>query len=165
MSKKFWVLPGVVLALGLAGYMALEERAASAQVQAAIEKLLTPADIEKVTRLQEVKLLPKQMPGNLKFATKDGTALLLVTVGDSSVYKQWRQQPGSFHASVSGVGDEAFEGPAGQAERSVLFFRKGNRAVFLSSFFDPKLTAQGKMTPFLTQEQLRELAKVIVSRL
>lgn len=132
---------------------------------AGAEKLLTANDVKKTIRIQGVKLIPRNpvlgAGGDLNFAMGDNTLLLTVAIQDSSMYKQWKSEEGFFHASVSGIGDEAFEGPSVGEHRYILIFRKGKKAVSLSSFFNMK--AEGK--PFLNQEQLRELAKVMISRL
>ncbi|MFC2164293.1 hypothetical protein ACFLT2_04780 [Acidobacteriota bacterium] len=129
------------------------------------EKRLTTNDVEKVTEIQGIKLIPRNPAlgagGDLNFAMEDNTLFLTVAIQDSSMYKQWKSEEGFFHADVSGIGDEAFEGPSIGEQRYILIFRKGKKAVSLSSFFDMK--AGGK--PFLSQGQLRELAKIIISRL
>jgi hypothetical protein len=87
--------------------------------------------------------------------------LLTVAIQDVSMYAEWKRQEGFFHAAVSGIGDEAFEGPSIGEDRYILIFRKGKNAISLSSFFNMK--EGGK--PFFSQEQLRELAKIMISRL
>jgi hypothetical protein len=77
------------------------------------------------------------------------------------MYTQWKGEEGFFHAAVSGIGDEAFEGPGIGEYRYILIFRKGKKAVSMSSFID--MNAGGY--PFLSQDKLRELAKIMVSRL
>jgi len=137
------------------------------------KELLTIKDVENVTGIRGIKLMrpidPLKMPPDplnmppdpWGFALKDGTILLKVTVQDLSMYNKWRSQESFFHASVSGIGDEAFEGPSFGKHRYVLIFHKGNKAVWLSSCLNMK--AEGK--PFLNQEKLRKLAKIIISRL
>jgi hypothetical protein len=129
------------------------------------EKLLTVNDVEKVTEIQGIKLVPRNPAmgagGDLNFAKEDNTMLLTVAIQDSSMYKRWKSEEGFFHADVSGIGDEAFEGPGVGEHRYILIFRKGKKAFSLSSFFD--MSAGGKT--FLSQDQLRALAKIILSRL
>ncbi len=60
--------------------------------------------------------------------------------------------------SVSGIDDEAFDGPAKVPDLYALVFRKGDRAVSLASFLNPD-----EMKSLLSQEQLRALAKTILS--
>jgi hypothetical protein len=132
---------------------------------AASEDLLTIDDVEKVTGVHGLKLVPKSSQmgagGDLNFALEDGTLVLMATIQDSSTYKQWKAEEGFFYASVSGIGDEAFEGPSFGEFRYILVFRIRDKGVCLTSFVN--MAAGGN--PFLSQEQLRELAKVLVSRL
>ena len=129
------------------------------------ENLLTVDDVEKATGMKGIKLIPRNPAigagGDLNFALEDNTLLLIVAIQDISLYTEWKKQEGFFHAAVSGIGDEAFEGPSFGEHRYVLIFRKGENAISLSSFFN--MEARGK--PFLSQEQLRELAKIMISRL
>ena len=97
----------------------------------------------------------------LNFALADGTLLLMVGIQDATMYDTWKAQEGFFHESVPDLGDEAFLGPSFGEHRYVLIFRKGGKAVALSSHFN---MAAG-MEPFLNQEQLREIAMVIIGRL
>jgi hypothetical protein len=73
--------------------------------------------------------------------------------------RTWKAQEGFYNAAVSGVGDEAFNGPKGAAALYVLFLRKSNHAVSLSSFLN-----SDTMKPWLSQDQLASLAKIILSR-
>ena len=129
------------------------------------ENLLTVDDVEKATGMKGIKLIPRNPAigagGDLNFALEDNTLLLIVAIQDISLYTEWKKQEGFFHAAVSGIGDEAFEGPSFGEYRYVLIFRKEKNAISLSSFFN--MEAGGK--PFLSQEQLRELAKIMISRL
>lgn len=138
------------------------------------DKLLTPADVEKVSGLTGIKLVPrdpsKGAGGDLNFATSDGKLVLMVLVGGASLYQPSKAQKGSFHADVSGIGDEAFDGPSddsnpfkapgGTAEPFLLMFRKGTSAITLSTYMN--MDAQ-KL--YLSQDKLRELSKTMVSRL
>lgn len=127
--------------------------------------LLTPQDVGEVTDIQGIKSVPKNPQigagGDLNFAQQDGTIILIVMIQNSSMYDTWKNQEGYFHASVPELGDEAFEGPDFGEYRNILFFRKGKRAFSLSSFFN--MGAGGE--PYLSQDQLRQLANIIISRL
>jgi hypothetical protein len=132
---------------------------------AASEDLLTTDDVEKVMGVHGLKLVPKSSQmgagGDLNFALEDDTLVLMATIQDSSTYEQWKGEEGFFHASVPGIGDEAFEGPNFGESRYILVFRMRDKGVCLTSFVN--MPAGGN--PFLSQEQLRELAKILVSRL
>ena len=129
--------------------------------QSSVTKLLTPADVEQVTKAK-VHLLNKTSTagpvGQLNFALEDGNQYLMVLVGGRDMFEQWRKLKGIVHAPVSGVGDEAFDGPDGQVQY-VLYFRKGDCSISISSYLNLE------MKPRVSQEQLKALAKVIVSRL
>lgn len=129
----------------------------------AYKKLLTVADVESATSIKALKLVPpgsvEDAAGDLNFAQSDGSMLLMVSFGDASVFKAWKAQEGNFSSAVKDIGDEAFNGPKVKAPY-VLFVRKGNRAFSLSSFLN---TDTGK--PLLSQDQLRSLTKIILSRL
>jgi hypothetical protein len=129
------------------------------------EKLLKANDVEKVLGIQKIQLVPKNPQigagGDLNFALEDKTLILMVSVQKASLYNEWKNQEGFFHAEVSDIGDEAFEGPSFGNYRYILIFRKGKKAISLSSFFNMKAGGE----PFISQEKLREIAKTVISRL
>jgi len=131
----------------------------------ASEKLLTANDVEQVTGLQGIKLIPRNpvlgAGGDLNFSLQDNTMILTIAIQDSSMYEQWRGVEGFFHEAVPGIGDEAFNGPSFGKYRYVLIFRKGKTAVSISSFFN--MQAQGE--PYLNQEKLQALAKIMIPRI
>jgi hypothetical protein len=133
--------------------------------QAGQEELITVKDVEDVTGMQGIQLVPRNPQigagGDLNFALADGTLLLTVGIQDAPMYDEWKAQEGFFHAAVPDLGDEAFEGPTFGEHRYVLIFRKGAKAIALSSFFN--MQARGE--PFLSQDQLREIARIAISRL
>jgi len=126
-------------------------------------KLLTVTEVECATSKKGLKLVApgsvEDAAGDLNFAQPDGSMVLMVSFGDANMFKEWKTQQGSFNAAVKDIGDEAFNGPNVKAPY-VLFVRKGNRAFALSSFLSLE-TAK----PMLSQDQLRSLAKIILSRL
>lgn len=126
-------------------------------------KLLTVADVTKVTGVQGVKLVDKDPSkgagGDLNFATADGKMLLLLVVTeDQAAFDEWKRIS---VAPIAGVGDEAFSGPKGVPEPYNVYVRSKNQFVSLASFLD----SQGQLKPLLTIAQLTELAKIVVSRL
>ena len=62
-----------------------------------------------------------------------------------------------FHKDVPGVGDEAFDAPPGK-EQYVLYVRKGDHAISLTTYF------RTDMKPMLTMTQLAAIAKLVLSR-
>ena len=128
----------------------------------ATAKLLTIADVESVTGVKGVKLVPKDIRrgagGDLNFAKTDGS-LLVMLIAMPGMYDMWKSQKVLYNAAVSGVGDEAFNGPAG-AIQYVIYFRKGKNSGSISSFVSPS-----DMKPVLSQDQLKALAKIVNSRM
>jgi hypothetical protein len=128
----------------------------------AYEKLLTVADVASVTNIKGLKRVPagsvEGAAGDLNVIQSDGSPLLMVSFGDASLFKAWKVQD-DFNSAVEDIGDEAFNAPKVKAPY-VLCVRKGNRALALSSFLSLD-TAK----PLLSQDQLRSLAKIILSRL
>lgn len=131
----------------------------------AASQVITPSDVEKVSGIKGIKTIPKNPAagagGDLNFARADGTIVLMVMDRDKAYLGEVKAQKGSFNAPVTGVGEEAYDGPGFGKVRYILAFRKGNRSVTLSSFMD--LKAGGK--PFFSQDQLKDLAKVALSRM
>jgi hypothetical protein len=129
------------------------------------EELITVKDVEDVTAMEGVKLVPRSSQigagGDLNFALADGTLLLTAAIQDAPMYEEWKAQEGFFHAAVPDLGDEAFEGPTFGEQRYVLIFRVGATAIALSSFFN----MQAGGAPYLSQDQLREIARIAISRL
>jgi len=150
------VLSSVCTVLLLAGPLAC---------QVADQELVTVQDVEQVTGMEGVQLVPRSSQmgagGDLNFATADGALLLIVGIQDAPMYDEWKAEEGFFHADVADLGDEAFEGPAAGEQRYVLIFRKGDKAISLSSFFN----MQAGGAPYLSQEQLREIARIAIGRL
>ena len=157
-------LSAVSIAIMLAATLAWAQSGVT--VNPAYAKLLTPADVTKVAGLSGVKLIPqdpsKGAGGDLNFALPDGKQILLVTFMDTKQYNQSKAMKGVYGGDVSGVGDEAFIGKLMGME-SILYFRKGAQAVAMSSFIDLSGGWQGK--PYLNQQQLRQLAALILSRM
>jgi hypothetical protein len=131
--------------------------------------LITVADVEKVSGLTGIK---QQVQGDsLTFRTQDNKLVLKVQVRNERIYKQTKAEKLSFHASVSGIGDDAFDGPSdainmgvsspdGKKQPYLLWFLKGGTSVSLVTY---AITSHPRF--YLSQDKLRELAKVMVSRL
>ncbi len=155
MSKSLRLILALILLFSLFAYA----------LGPASEKLLTANDLEQVTELQGIKSIPRNpvigAGGDLNFSLQDNTMILTVAIQDSSMYARWKGEEGFFHTDVPGIGDEAFNGPSFGKYRYVLIFRKGKTAVSLSSFFN--MQAQGE--PYLNQDKLQALAKIMISRM
>jgi hypothetical protein len=143
---------------------AIAQASKPASAPANYQKLLTVADVESATGLKGLKLVPRGSTagagGDLNFVKADGSLFLMVEFGNADLFKQWKAQPGFYNSAVTGVGEEAFNGPKGGLSPYVLFFRKGSHSIGLSSFLDTDT-----MKPMLSQDQLRSIAKTILSRL
>ena len=122
---------------------------------------LTVQDVEKITGLRGVKLVPpdpsKGAGGDLNFADKNGTLILMVNrmLNSDMLYSQTKNMKGSVKADISGIGDAAFTGPAGTLQYFVSF-KKGKGSGTVSTF----LTFTGTQLP---QDQVKKVAQQIVS--
>ena len=138
----------------------------SVPVNPAYAKLVTPADISKVTGVSGVILVPrnpsKGAGGDLNFALPNGKQMLMVTFLDTDAYNQSKAMKGVYGGDVAGVGDEAFIGKV-MGMDSILYFRKGARGAALSSFIDTDKGWPG--SPYVSQPQLRQLAVLMLSRM
>lgn len=165
MKRSMWkAMSTMAIAVMLAATWAWAQPGVT--VNPAYAKLLTPADVSKVSGLSGVKSIPrdpsKGAGGDLNFALPDGKQILLVTFMDTKAYAQSKAMQGVYGGEVQGVGDEAFVGKVLGME-SILYFRKGTHCVALSSFIDTAHGWPGK--PYLNQQQLRQLAALILSRM
>jgi hypothetical protein len=122
---------------------------------------LTVQDVEKITGLHGVKLVPpnpsKGAGGDLNFADKDGKLILMVNRNLSSdmLYSQTKNMKGTVKADIQGVGDAAFAGPAGALQHFVSF-KKGKGSGTASTF----LTFTGTLLPM---DQVKKVAQQIAS--
>jgi len=133
------------------------------------QSLITVADVEKVGGLIGVK---QEVQGdNATFRTQDNKMVLKVQVRNDRIYKQTKAEKLGFHASVSGIGDDAFDGPSddinmgvsspdGKKQPYILWFLKGGTSVSLTTY-----ASSSHPQFYFSQDKLRELAKVMVSRL
>jgi hypothetical protein len=71
----------------------------------------------------------KDTQGAFQYARADRTPLLRVRVGSARDYATWRAAPEAFRAPVAGLGDDAYSGPVGGREPTVIAIRKDSRAV------------------------------------
>lgn len=143
--------------------------AASIALAQTSDPRLTVADVEKVTGLKGLQsVAPGSVPGagaGLNFATADKKMILMVNFGTAALYsrakaqKEYHGMPMPlFHADVPGIGDEAFDSPPGPLQY-VLYVRKAANAASFTAYF----VSANKAT--LTMDQLKQIAKVAVSRM
>jgi hypothetical protein len=150
--------------------------AAVVSAQATSDKRLTTTDVEKVSGVTGVKLVPRGSQvgagGDLNFARPDGKLLLMVNFGPAALYMKAKTQKEIevggqkypmelFAHAVPGVGDEAFASPPGKVQY-VIYARKGNNAITVSTYYPPGGGEAAK--PLLTEAQLKQVAQIIFSR-
>ena len=122
---------------------------------------LTVQDIEKITGMQGVKLVPpdpsKGAGGDLNFANKDGKLILMVNrnLFSDMLYTQTKNMKGSVKEDIQGLGDAAFIGPPGNYPYFVAF-KKGKGSGSVASFL-------GFAGPLLTIDQVKKVAQQIAS--
>ncbi|MGP8173799.1 MAG: hypothetical protein ACLP7O_04530 [Terracidiphilus sp.] len=165
MKRSMWGAMSVMaIAVMLAATWAWAQSGVT--VNPAYAKLLTAADVSKVTGLSGVVLVPpdphKGAGGDLNFALPNGKMILLVTFLDTKSYNQSKAMKDVYGGEVTGVGDQAFIGKVMGME-SILYFLKGARGAALSSFIDTDHGWPGK--PYVSQPQLRQLATLMISRM
>lgn len=157
MHRYLTVLFVFVLLVGSASMAFAQAKPASGS------DFLTVQDVEKITGLHGVKLVPynpsKGAGGDLNFANKDGDLILMVQrMPDTDMlYSQGKKMQGAVKADISGVGDAAFTGPAGNLQYFVTF-KKGKGSGSAATF----LTLTGTR---LTLDQVKKVAQLIASRM
>lgn len=143
----------------------------------AYDKLLTPADVEQVSGLKGVKLVAydpsKGAGGDLNFATAEGKLVLIANFFPASVYDATKKQKGVMQDEISGLGDDAYDGPGdpglqltthdGPVGPSMIAFRKGSQSATLAGFMNVSDWNDWKL--YLSLDQVEELAKLVASRM
>jgi hypothetical protein len=145
---------------------------APAQGNPTLASWITVADVEKVGGFTGIT--QAALGDRVRFNTQGNLPVLEVEVHSPSgdrLFKQTKATSLNFHASVSGIGDDAFDGPSdamnmglstpdGKKQPYLLWFLKGSTSVRLTTFadsFHPQW--------YLSQDKLRALAKIVVSRM
>jgi hypothetical protein len=131
--------------------------------QSQYAKYLTGDDIDKVTGMKGVKLIPRGAVagagGDLNFVDASGELILMVQFTDAKNFGGFKNK--YTKGTVSGVGDQAIQGAAmpGMPD-NLLAFTKGTHCVVLTAFGD---FIRKKV--YLTVDQLIALGKLITSRI
>ena len=149
---------------------------AAASHLAARRPSVAPIDIELATGLHGVRLVPPTtigaVPGRDNYADGSGRIVLwfqdLNAVGFGRAKTQPAKtmngieiEPKLFHAAVAGLGDEAFDSPAGKLQYA-LYVRKGQDGFGLIA----NITASPRGDrPAVTMDQLKVLAMAVLSRM
>ncbi len=124
-------------------------------------KYLTVSDVQRVTGLKDVSLLPKH-PGadeDLTFADRDGNVIVAVTFLPANSYKGARSSVDGVKSAIKDVGEEGFVGPASGPPLYILVFRKADFTVILNTELEETTKAR------IPIEQLTAIAKIIASRM
>jgi hypothetical protein len=127
-------------------------------------KLITAEEVAKISGIAGVKVIPKgqtdKATGTLNFANDKGGVFLLVVLGTADQYDS-SLDTDTFGEKSSGVGDASFVGPSAKQSKTpnILVFKKGADSVALTTFFS------GPETTVLSVKQLKEIGKIIASRL
>ena len=125
--------------------------------------VLTTTDIEKVSGMSGIKLVDKGSisgaGGNLNFATADGKMYAMLVLTDMDIFDQWKARENYTFKQLSNIGDEAYSAPGGGMQ-FIVFFRKGKSVGSVSSFINLETGH-----PYLSVEQLSDLARMVVNRM
>ena len=128
-------------------------------------KYLTVADVEKIsgfTGIKAVERNPMQgFDGDLNFAKADGKMVVTAKFYDANWYAGSKQNKDQIKAMVPDIGEEAYIGPGFMDPQYTLTFLKGQHCVFLST----ALVAGDPIKTALTLDQLKDIGKLIASRL
>ena len=124
-------------------------------------KYLTVADIERVTGLKGVNLVPKtpDSDDDLTFASQDGKVILAASFLPASAFAGAKSSTAGMKSPLPGVGEEAFVGPAGGSPLYILVFRKAAYTVILNTELEGTTRAR------IPIEKLTEIAKIVAARL
>jgi hypothetical protein len=131
------------------------------------ENTLKTTDIEKVTGLKGVKVVPrdpaKGASGMMNFADAQGVGFTatfeIITPEALAKTKASSTWKGMIKGPVSGVGDEAYSGPK-NGEPFILIFKKGKNWVTVSTGLNPMT-----MKPKIPMEKMQAIASIMASRL
>jgi len=155
MKKSFFaILAWLCVSLGLIP---------GALAQNLVEKYLTGADIEQVSGMKGIRLVPRGSVagagGDLNFVDSSGELILMGQFTDARSYAGFKAKYAK--GAVAGVGDEAVLGAVmpGMTD-NLLAFKKGTHCIVLTSFADFV-----RQKVYLTADQLTALGKLVASRL
>ncbi len=164
-KNRFFIGIGIFL---LAVFICCEEGKAPETkpvVKQAPENMLTVADVAQVMGIEGITTVArdsaKDINGDLNFAKDDSVVVLSVNFISIPEFNDYKEQMEYIQGPVSGIGDEAMSAPKGEMQ-NILFVRKADRAMVLTSMID---ASSDWAQPFLTMEQLGELAKKMLARM
>jgi hypothetical protein len=129
------------------------------------DKILTVADVTKVTGMTGLKLVDKDAVqgafGQINFTGSDGKVLLVVTIEthdpkEFAKVAKTKSFQSLYAGPFKGVGDVTYESPV-TGERYMVAFMKGNHFATVSSTLN-----YSTMKPIISMKQLREIAAIII---
>lgn len=138
--------------------------AAAAPLAADAAKLLTVADVERVTGLSGVRLIPYNASagagGDINFGDKDGSLILMLKLSSNTPYNTMKNDARYSSGPISGIGNDAFgiPSPLNPKESFGVAFLKGTQAATLSTYFSRNGLA-------VSIDKIQELAKLAASRM
>lgn len=128
--------------------------------------LLTPADVETVSGMSELAVVPYDPAvgagGDVNIATADGQLVAMLVVEGPETWDAWLTDGTTVGEPFTPpVGDESFTGPNPDVSSTTYIygFRKGEVAIVIDTFFDTNGEA------VLSIDQLRALAEIVAGRL
>lgn len=144
-----------------------EQESGPAPEAAATEDLLTPADVEGVSGLSGLQVVPYDPAigagGDINIADAEGQLVAMLVEEGPETWDAWLTDGFTVGESYSPpVGDESFIGPNPDVSATpyIFGFREGDTAIVLDTYF-----VDGTSATVLTIDQLRELAGIVESRL
>jgi hypothetical protein len=168
-SREIWALLILVCWGTLSGAAWADGLENVPQANTHYDMLLSPQDVERVCAAGGIRLVPKDpesgATGILNFAFYRGPVMLLlngedIVPGDFAKQKQTVSFKAMYAFRFQRLGEDAYEGPAHAGRPYILSFQKGHHWITLTS----GLSRRGGK-PFLSMEQLRELAQLVLERL
>jgi len=127
--------------------------------------LLTVIEVANISAFYDNVMLAekdtaKGAEGDLNFAKKTGEMILMLKVTSLEDFNKMKNNKDYVHTKIEGIGDEAYTAPKGSLQPHIIFLRKGNKAVFLSTFLEADTNQ-----PIITISQMSGLASVVAQRL
>ncbi len=131
------------------------------------DTIVQTVDIEKVTGLKGVKVVPRNpsqgASGMVNFADAQGVVFTATfeiiapeALAKTKASSTWK---GMIKGPVSGVGDEAYSGPK-NGDAFILIFKKGKNWVTVSTGLNPMT-----MKPKISMEKMKAIASIMAARL
>jgi hypothetical protein len=159
MKNAKWLLLLPVVLLPVAGMLTAQTS------ESPHAKYLTAADVEKISGMAGITAVGrnpmKGFSGDLNFAKADGKMVVTAKFYDANWYAGSKRNTEQIKAMVPDIGDEAYIGPGFMDPQYTLVLLKGQQCVFLSTALVPG----NPVTTVLTIDQLKEIGKLIASRL